>query len=423
MVRPGRRRKSIYDPVHGTISLEGAPLELIGHRAFQRLWGVRQTGLAHLVFPGANHTRLEHSLGTYWVAGKMAEALALDAERSEEVRCGGLLHDLGHGPFSHTLDGPMLEVLGQGHEELTRSWIVGGGPDPVADAPESGPTIPEILERHAISPAHVAEMVDPAPGRERRPLSRSILHGPIDADRIDYLQRDAHYTGVGHGAIDAVRLLDTVESDREHLVFAEKGRSAVEGFLLGRALMYSAVYYHKTVRSAEVMLSGAVERLPGYPESARALFRATDGELLGELERSSELPRSIGRAIRERRLYKRAAGWRTVPTARRRPLMRLARSPAERRQVESELAALLGAPEGHVLLDLSGLVSRAPDLKDLQEIAIREGRRILHPFAESPHWREILLRPPSAWALAAYVHPGWRHAAEERLPRALARYF
>jgi hypothetical protein len=419
---PRKPHKSIYDVVHGQISLEGAPLELIGHRAFQRLWGVRQTGFAHLVFPGANHTRLEHSLGVYFVAGRMADALGLAPHEREEVVCGGLLHDLGHGPFSHTLDGPMQEVLGFGHEKISRRWIVGGGPEPALRAPETGPSIPEILERHGLAPSPIADLVDPPRHRDRRPLLRSILHGPIDADRLDYLQRDTHYTGVGHGAIDTARLLDTVEVERGRLLFAEKGRSAVEGFLLGRTLMYSSVYYHKTVRAAEVMLSSAVERLPGYPEAARELFGLTDGDLLAWLGGASEYARSISVALRERRLFKRVAGWRELPAGRRRPVERWARRPAERRQLEAELAQLLGAPDGALLVDLSGCEPRLADAEDLAEIAVREGPRVTHPFEENPHWRSLLLRPPSAWALAVYVHPGWRHVAEERLPRALERY-
>jgi HD superfamily phosphohydrolase len=419
--RPSPRRKSIYDPVHGPIALQDAPLDLIGHRAFQRLWGIRQTGLAHLVFPGANHTRLEHSLGVYWVAARMAQALGLGDRALRTVECGGLLHDLGHAPFSHTLDGSLREVLGVDHESLSRRWIVGGGPDAAGSAPEEGPTIPDVLERHGLDPREVADLVDP-PSRPRgAPLGRSLLHGPIDADRLDYLQRDAHYTGVAHGVIDAARLLDTVESDRGRLVFAEKGRSAVEGFLVGRALMYNAVYYHKTVRAAEVMLAGAVERVPEYPESARGFFGLTDGDLLAELDRRGGRSRELARGVRSRQLYKRVGGYRALPPARRRSVARTLGTPAARRQLEDELASLWGAPPGTLLLDLAGLTARAPG-EELREIAVRAEGRVVRPFWTDPHWRSLLLRPPSAWALSVYVHPAWRRAAEERLPRALPRF-
>ena len=176
-------RKAIFDPVHGPIPLDPAALALIGTPEFQRLWGIRQTGFAHLVFPGANHTRLEHSLGTYSVATRFAEHLRLDAREARRVTTAALLHDLGHGPFSHTLDSPMLEVLGHDHERLSRERIEG-----TAAAPSA---VPGVLRRHGLDPEEVADLVDPA-RRDGPSWFRGILHGAIDADRIDYLQRDAH---------------------------------------------------------------------------------------------------------------------------------------------------------------------------------------------------------------------------------------
>ncbi len=276
-VRPASR-KAIFDPIHGPIPLDPVALALIGTPEFQRLWGIRQTGFAHLVFPGANHTRLEHSLGTYWVAARFAERLALGPADARLLTTGALLHDLGHGPFSHTLDVPMREVLGHGHEAISRERILG---EATSRGPENA-AVPQVLRRHRVDPALVAELVAPKRSGRAHGLG-SVLHGAIDADRIDYLQRDAHYTGVAHGAIDAVRLLDTIRVLDGRIIFAEKGRSAVEGFLVGRALMYSSVYFHKTVRAAEMMAQGAVERQPGYPDRAREQFAWTDGELLVRL--------------------------------------------------------------------------------------------------------------------------------------------
>ncbi|MCI4324180.1 MAG: HD domain-containing protein, partial [Thermoplasmata archaeon] len=152
--RPARS-KSIYDPVHGPMRLAGASLELIGHPAFQRLWGIRQTGCAHLVFPGANHTRLEHSLGVRHVAGRIATRLELDPEASELLQVGGLLHDLGHAPFSHTLDGTMQEAIGSHHEAISRALVLGevvpAVPSYRAGAgSDSVRSLPEILERHHV---------------------------------------------------------------------------------------------------------------------------------------------------------------------------------------------------------------------------------------------------------------------------------
>ena len=402
-------RKAIFDPVHGPIPLDDLALGLVGTTEFQRLWGIRQTGFAHLVFPGANHTRLEHSLGTYWVAGRFAERLGLDPEAGRRLAAGALLHDLGHAPFSHTLDGPMREVLGHGHETESRVRIE--GPGEVAD----------VLESFGVMPQKVADLVDPPSGRRRSWLG-GILHGAIDADRIDYLQRDAHYTGVAHGAIDAVRLLDTVRRQGGRLVFAEKGRSAVEGFLVGRALMYSTVYFHKTVRSAEIMAQAAVERQPGYPVAAAPQFGWTDGELLVRLADRGGFGAGLVRSILARRLYKRAFGWPEIDDGTRRRWQRLARRPTERRKLEDEVAGRLRAPPGSVLFDLAGVEVRGDPVDDWADVGISSGRRVAYPFRGAGPWQALVERPPTDWSVSVYVAPRYRRAAArwfERDPRVL----
>jgi HD superfamily phosphohydrolase len=407
-------RKTIFDPVHGVIALEGLSLDLVGHRAFQRLWGIRQTGLAHLVFPGANHTRLEHSLGTYAVVQTMSERLGLDDDSAARVAAGGLLHDLGHAPLSHTLEPTLREVTGAGHEARSRALIAGEAVGTLGAGP--GPSIANLLEQHGIPPRSVGDLVDPA-GRSPPPLLRAILHGAIDADRIDYLQRDAYYTGVAHGTIDAARLLDTVRSARSRLVFAEKGRQAVEGFLVGRALMYSSVYYHKTVRAAEVMAQGAVERIPGYPEAARPLLDGTDGDLLVALGAAGGRPAALATALRERRLHKRVVGWKQLARAEGDALRRLARQPAERREREDTLADRIGAPPGAVLFDLAGLDAREPRGADWAEVGVAEDGQIVHPFKPPSVWRSLAIRPPSVWSASLYVDPRFRGVAERLFGR------
>jgi uncharacterized protein len=414
-------RKSIFDPVHGIVAVEGAPLELIGHPAFQRLWGIRQTGFAHLVFPGANHTRLEHSLGVFWVTRQMADHLGLSPEESLTVSVGGLLHDLGHGPFSHTLDPSSHEVLGFGHEQISRAWITGKSLEGITDSgPAESPAIEEILQRSGISALEVADLVDPSPGREAHPSLRAMLHGAIDADRIDYLQRDAHYTGVAHGTIDAARLLDTVRERGGRLVFAEKGRNAVEGFLVGRALMYSSVYFHKTVRSAEVMAQSALERLPEYPGIPHAVFGMTDGEFLAYLTGASERSAGMARRFRYRRLFKRALAWREIPPGMGPSVPRLLARPMERRRIEDLLADRLKFPPGTVLLDLAGLSTRSV-AGDWAEVGLLGDRAVTYPFRAPSVWRDLALRPPTSWKLAVYVPPERRATAERRLDGLLRR--
>ncbi|MFZ0698850.1 MAG: HD domain-containing protein [Thermoplasmata archaeon] len=409
-------QKSIFDPVHGQIELEGVALALVASREFQRLWGIHQTGFAHLVFPGANHTRLEHSLGTYWVAREMGRHLDLDAASAELAMVGGLLHDLGHPPFSHTLEPSMREVLGHGHEAASRTRIVGAEVPGVEEDPEAF-TVPRILEKHGLRPKDVADLVDPPRHRERHGLLRSMLHSAVDADRIDYLQRDAHYTGVAHGAIDAVRLLDTIRAHRDRIAFAEKGRMAVEGFLVGRALMYAAVYYHKTVRAAELMAQAAIERSVGYPESARSLFSWTDGELLTRLPDRGDLTARLVQGLLERRLYKRAYRWTELDAAMTRSWARILHSPTERRQLEDAFAERLRAPPGSVLFDLAGLEPRGRPLDDWAEIAVLGRRGATYPFRAASPWRALVERPAAEAPVVVYTARRYRAAASRLLAR------
>ncbi len=408
-------RKYVYDPVHGSVPLTGPILELLSHPFLQRLWGIRQTGLAHLVFPGANHTRLEHSLGVLWVTRAMTAGIELEAEEALPLEVAGLLHDLGHTPFSHTLEPVLHEVTHQSHEDVTGALLRGDPPASFSAMAQGVPgsrhrTIPEVLERHGLSPREVQELL-----RARRPRTRpfrsEMLHGSVDADRLDYLQRDAHYTGVAHGFIDANRLLETVRLDRGHLVFAEKGRAAVEGFLFARSLMYSSVYYNKTVRIAEVMLQSALERLESFPD-IEPLLALTDAELLSHLLREGGRASEFARRFQLRELYKRAftLSW-AQAEPRTRALERLARDPIERRRAEDRMAERLGAPLGSVLLDLAsthrGATSGDRGASASDPLWIWDAGRVVDLVHEGGMWSTLLARPITPWAVAAYVDPRW----------------
>jgi HD superfamily phosphohydrolase len=376
-------------------------LALLGTPTVQRLWGIRQTGFAHLVFPGANHTRLEHSLGTYWTALRMAERLDLPIEERQTVAAAGLLHDIGHAPFSHTLDGALDEAAKVSHEQIGRSCVLGEGLPGVR--PDR--RLKEALEQAGVSPRTVANLIDPPTPREGRPLLRQLLHGAIDADRIDYLQRDAHYTGVAHGAIDASRLLATIDRQEGRLVFEAKGRSAIEGFLVGRALMYASVYYHKTVRAAETMAQAALERSSRFASGDLQWIRSTDGELLTQLKEEEGVSSELIHALIERRLYKRVyegAG------PRQRSSIRELLDGRSRRALEDELAGSMGAPPGAVLIDPAALRERRRPRREWQEIGIRVGRQVQHPFRRSPLAEFWGSREPTESNLSIFVHPRWR---------------
>lgn len=270
--------KTVHDPLHGGIRVDGFFLGLLDRHEMQRLRGVKQLGAANLVFPGANHTRFEHCLGTYALAGRMAEAIGLGTEDALAVRTAGLLHDVCHAPFSHTMEEVMEQRTGLDHMELARRLIKGEVPTYRArDADLFGgcDSMAEVMAAQGIDPNEVCDLIafpQTTPQEQglltldgstsyfpSRDYIHQIIHGPVDADQMDYLVRDAHYTGVAMGNIDTERLLDTMQVVNDRIVIARGGAPAAEGLMVSRALMYSSVYYHQTVRVINRMLTKAVE--------------------------------------------------------------------------------------------------------------------------------------------------------------------
>jgi hypothetical protein len=411
--------KYIYDPIHGSITLRGATLDAMSHPLLQRLWGVRQTGMAHLIFPGAGHSRLEHSLGVLWVARSMAEALGLDEDVIRTIELAGLLHDIGHTPFSHSLEGALVEVTGANHEKRGVELITHDPPHGFLRFGKGIPgyeplALPDLLSRHGVDAWEVAGLLQSSRTNRKTKFIEEMLHGPIDADRLDYLERDAHYTGVAHGAIDSNRLMETLRTSDGHLAFAEKGRSAVEGFLVARSLMYASVYYNKTVRIAESMILSAVERVPGYPEAARELLAMTDGELLSALELVDERAREMVMRLKVRALYKRAFAVGEDDTLEK--WERLARNPQERRQLEDELAATVHAKPGQVLVDIITMTN--PPGEDVTIVEEGTPHKLLE---EDPYLAHLVRRSPTRWKVGIYTIPKLRGEVQRRGKKALEK--
>jgi HD superfamily phosphohydrolase len=409
--------KTIHDTVHGSVRVEGVIRDLMETYDFQRLGGVRQLGLAYLVFPGANHTRFEHSLGTSHVAGEMASALGLSAEERTLVRCAALLHDVGHGPFSHTLEATLHRKLGVDHMELTKQIIRGEKSMVGASARKAlpkGQTICEVLEKNGVPSDEVAELVHgkPYPSLSQLPFKPGshpmfggrrylcdMVHSAFDADQIDYLLRDAHYTGVAHGGIDVDRLVNTLALHKGEMVVHEKGVSAVEGMLVARALMFTSVYFHKTVRIAELMISRAVEDALG--EDMPDVQGMVDWELMAWLGEQGDYQKKMAQALKYRSLYKKAYGvtLSDLGPERRERLAALGDFKKLRR-VEDAICDRADAPRGSVMIDLPH-----PDLLLSEPRIGKADVRVLTPrgiksFSSlTPFGRAIRDRHVSNWVI------------------------
>lgn len=273
----------IRDPLHGTITLSDTEAALLDTQQMQRLRGIRQLAMAYLVYPGANHTRFEHSIGTLALADRMCRELALPKEKAEKVRAAALLHDVGHVAFSHESEVVFSKYIGT-HEEIGRRLMQSG-------------EIQGILSSR-FSKNEIAKL-------ESTPLGE-IISSDIGADRMDYLLRDSHYTGVAYGVIDTERICSTLSLGRHGLAIQERGLEAAESLLVARIMMFSTVYLHKTVRIASRMLQAAIAlSLEDKTLDAREALSLDDSALLARLSASKEASEFASR-IERRRLYKKA---------------------------------------------------------------------------------------------------------------------
>ena len=235
-------RKIINDPVHGFITIEDDLIfELVSHPAFQRLRRIKQMALAFLVYPGAVHTRLHHALGAYHLMHRAIEELkqkgiAISAEEEQGVKIAILLHDIGHGPFSHALEHTIVDV---NHEQLSLM-------------------IMEQLNHEMKGRLSLAIAI--FTNQYSKHFLHQLVSSQLDVDRLDYLARDSFFTGVSEGVIGYDRIIKMLTVINDELVVEEKGIHSIEKFLIARRLMYWQVYLHKTVLSSELMLVHILKR-------------------------------------------------------------------------------------------------------------------------------------------------------------------
>ena len=367
----------INDTIHGSFSIDGVREDLLSTPEFNKLSHIKQLGLAHLVFPGAHHTRFEHSLGVSHLAGRMADSLSLSEEESTVVEVAAMLHDVGHGPYSHTLEHILHERGGADHMHITEG-IITGDYEILSDEERSlfpeRRTVPEILESYGIDPKEVSSLIHgPDAGGKERNLFHwgegaeafhsqdhtmgHLVHGPVDCDQMDYLLRDAHFTGVRHGIIDHHRLIHCMERHSGDIAISEGGLSALEGMMTARALMYSAVYFHKVTRITEVMLSRAVERSEENLPEAVQMQRMVDAEVWHALDSAGPFAKDMIKRLKYRRLMKNCLTRRMdelTPVQIER-LVHLATNSDDRIQVEDEIARRSGLDSGYVCIDVPSI--------------------------------------------------------------------
>jgi len=257
-MRSRNKLKIINDPIYGFIHIPSTLVfDIIEHPYFQRLRRINQMALSYLVFPGAKHTRFEHVLGCVFLMQKTVEMLRFKGIQISEKEAEGLyiailLHDIGHGPFSHAMEHSIVE--GISHEEISLLFM---------------------QELNKVFNGKLETAIAMFQGTYPRKFMHQLISSQLDMDRADYLKRDSFYTGVAEGNINSERLISMLNVRNDELVVEEKGLYSVEKFLIARRLMYWQVYLHKTSVAAEQILIRLLNRAKELVQQGQKLTMST----------------------------------------------------------------------------------------------------------------------------------------------------
>lgn len=252
---PTNKLKIINDPVYGFIKIPfNIIFDLIEHPLFQRLRRIRQLGLTHFVYPGANHTRFQHAVGTMHLMGQAIESIrskghAITESEARAVTIAILLHDIGHGPFSHSLENSLIKDTS--HEAISVMYM---------------------KQLNEIFQGQIGLAIEIFENRYQKQFLHQLVSSQLDMDRLDYLKRDSFFTGVTEGVIGSDRIIKMLNVVNDRLVVDEKGIYSIEKFLIARRLMYWQVYLHRTVVSSEQILLMMLKRAQVLVAGGETLF-------------------------------------------------------------------------------------------------------------------------------------------------------
>jgi hypothetical protein len=241
----------IKDPVHGYVYITETEKEIIDSYPVQRLRRLRQLAGAEYVYPGANHTRFEHSIGVMYLASKVAEnpniSQIISEEEAEAVWIAGLLHDVGHGPFSHVFEHLLTKKLNKTHEDVT-AWII------------KHSELKDLLGRLGYKAEDIAELAVGSLSMGGKAFLNQIIRSSIDVDKLDFVVRDTYHTGAEYGFVDVFRLIHTFDVLDGNLAVDMGALSTLESFIIARIESFKSIYFHRVGRAAQIMLATALER-------------------------------------------------------------------------------------------------------------------------------------------------------------------
>jgi HD superfamily phosphohydrolase len=284
----------IKDPVHGYVYITEAEKEIIDSYPVQRLRRLRQLAGAEYVYPGANHTRFEHSIGVMYLAGKVTEnpniSQIISEEEAEAVRTAGLLHDVGHGPFSHVFEHLLTKKLNKTHEDIT-AWII------------KHSELKDLLGGLGYKAEDIAELAVGSLALRGKAFLNQIIRSSIDVDKLDFVVRDTYHTGAEYGFVDVFRLIHTFDVLDGNLAVDMGALSTLESFIIARIESFKSIYFHRVGRAAQIMLATALEKadeelgLSSFknPEEYLAMDDYTVWAMLKNCKKSSQIIKNLER--------------------------------------------------------------------------------------------------------------------------------
>ncbi|WP_435075229.1 HD domain-containing protein [Halorubrum sp. HHNYT27] len=392
---------TVKDTVHDHIEIDGVAADLIDTPAVQRLRHVKQLGTVQLAYPSANHTRFEHSLGVYHLANRALDHLGIGGQRAERLEAAAMLHDVGHGPFSHNLESLTHRRTGKYHDDVAELLATGA--------------VGDVLRDHDLDPDRIAGLV-----AGEGPYA-GLVSGELDVDRMDYLVRDAYHTGVPYGTIDTERFVreltfvepdgnatgDRPDRDGPELVLDEGNVQTAESLLLARALMNPVVYTHHVARISKAMLRrAATDLLDATATTAPELRRMDDHDFLAAI-RNCPATAGLSRRYDERDLYKLAV-WAEYDDV---PERVHEADHATGVALEREIAEEAGVDHEHVILD----VPPEPSMRESTARVTVNGE-IRRLERQSPLVSALRTAQRNQWRLGVYAP----EPATDRVGRAAA---
>lgn len=368
----------ITDPVHKCIQVTELERDLIDAPVFQRLRRIKQLAGAHLVYPSAQHSRFEHSMGAMHVAGLAGDRLfslneLADHDLVQQLRVASLLHDIGHGPFSHLSEEVMMLRSNKDHEQIGKEII-------------QRTEISDILSTHGFSPKQISDL---STGQSNSKFMNEIIAGSLSSDLMDYLPRDSLFTGAEYGRIDYNRIINSFTiTDGRSIALHRSSLYSFESMLISRYEMFKAVYFHKTVRAAEVMLLHSIllafDSIDFLTRNVQTFLALTDDTIIAKLLSARQRPvvrqlvrnyldRKLLKCVYEKFVYKRdkfkELDWKWVE------------------DVRSRIAEIASVDTNHVFVDVSGIASvpLAPNKSEMRSILLMTEKGVIRmPVSSLP---------------------------------------